>query len=95
MAADPAEIKTEIRRYIAENLLFNDKGFPHTDTTSFLNEGIVDSIGVMELVTFVNTRFGVEVDATEITPDNFDSVERLAGFVGRKQAAAGVGASCG
>ena len=47
-----AEIKTQLRDYIAQNLLFSENGFPHDDEASFLEEGIVDSMGVMELVAF-------------------------------------------
>ena len=46
-------IETQIKDYIARNLLFSDNGFPYGDEVSFLEEGIVDSIGVMELVAFV------------------------------------------
>ena len=80
------EIKGTIRRFIAENLLFDNQGFALADDASFLGEGVVDSVGVMELVTFVSTRYQVEVDPQEITPENFDSVQRLAEFIERKLA---------
>jgi acyl carrier protein len=51
-----------------------------------LDEGIVDSIGVMELVTFVEENFGVEVDDLDVTPENFDSVSRVAAYIRRKTA---------
>jgi acyl carrier protein len=78
------EIEEQIREYIAKNLLFNSNGFNYTDTASFLEEGIVDSQGVMELLLFVEDTFGISVDDLEITPDNFDSVSRLGNFVRRK-----------
>jgi acyl carrier protein len=76
--------ESTIKAFIARELLFSDDGFPHTDDTSFLEEGIVDSLGVMELVSFVQKTFGVTVAPSEVTPENFDSVARLAGFVRRK-----------
>jgi acyl carrier protein len=73
-----------IGQYIAKNLLFSDK-FPYPNDASFLAEGVIDSIGVMELVAFVGQQFNISVEPEEITPDNFDSVERIARFVERKQ----------
>jgi acyl carrier protein len=80
-------IESKIKEYIATNLLFSPEGFNYPDNASFLKEGIIDSIGVMELVSFVQTTFKIDVDQAEVTPDNFDSVVRLAAFVRRKQSA--------
>lgn len=79
------DIETQIKDYIAKNLLFSDKGFSYPDDVSFLEEGIIDSVGVMELVSFVEENFGVKVDDLDITPDNFDSVIKLAAFIRRKR----------
>jgi acyl carrier protein len=78
-------IETQIKDYISRNLLFSNKGYKYPDTTSFLEEGIVDSQGVMELVLFVEDSFGVIVEDLEIIPDNFDSVCNLAGYIRRKK----------
>jgi len=81
-------IEETIKDYIARNLLFSDNGFPYADDASFLEEGIVDSVGVMELVTFAEESFGLKIDDFDITPDNFDSVHRLAAFIRSKSATA-------
>jgi acyl carrier protein len=78
-------IEADIRAYIAANLLFSDDGFHYTDDASFLREGIIDSLGVMELVTFVGSQFDISVEPNEVTPDNFDSVRKLAAYIRRKQ----------
>jgi acyl carrier protein len=78
-------IEVQIRDYIARRLLFT-KEFKYPDTTSFLEEGIVDSQGVMELVLYVEETFGLSIQDVEITPDNFDSVSKLADFIRRKAA---------
>lgn len=83
--ASNMNIESRIREYLATNLLFNSQGFPYPDDASLLREGIVDSIGVMELVSFVQAAFQIGVDQAEVTPENFDSVARLAAFVRRKQ----------
>lgn len=79
-------IETEVRAYIAKNLLFSEDGFPYPDDASFLREGIIDSLGVMELVTFATAHFSIQIDPQEVTPENFDSVEKLAAYVRRKKA---------
>lgn len=82
-----AEVETKIRAYIAENILFSKNGYPHADDASFLENGIIDSMNVLELVVFVEENFGVTVDDQEVVPENFDSVARLSDFVRRKAAA--------
>lgn len=79
------EIGEQIRRYIAENLLFSDSDFPYPDDSSFLKNGVVDSTGVMELVSYVEKEFGVTVSPQEVVPDNFDSVSSLIKYIQRKK----------
>lgn len=77
-------VEVMIRKYIAENILFSKKGYPYPDDTSFLEGGIVDSTNVLELVMFVEEKFGIKVDDQDIIPDNFDSISKLAAFVHSK-----------
>jgi acyl carrier protein len=79
------QIETKIKDYIAKNLLFSEEGYTYADDVSFLQEGIIDSLGVMELVEFVQKEFGIKVEQTEVTPENFDSVTKLAAFVKAKK----------
>ena len=77
-------IETLIRDYILENFLFTADHGQLQDNASFLEEGIVDSTGVLELVMFVEDEFKVTVADEDITPDNFDSVSLLADYIKRK-----------
>ena len=77
-------VEEKIRLYIAENILFSNNGYRYSDDASFLEEGIVDSMGIMELVMFVDESFGIAVEDEELTPDNFDSVSKLAAYIRRK-----------
>jgi len=77
-------IEAKIKEYIAKNILFSDNGFPYEESASFLEEGIVDSVGIMELVSFVEDSFGVSVADTDVTPENFDSISRLSAYIRRK-----------
>ena len=79
------DIEVKIRDFVARNILFTEQGFPHDDSASFLETGVIDSLGVLELVTFAGTHFGLEVDPSEVTPENFDSVSRLSAFIRKKQ----------
>ncbi|MGD1991553.1 MAG: acyl carrier protein [Anaerolineae bacterium] len=73
--------KTLIRRYVLENFLYTDDEDLLEDDVSFLENGVVDSTGVLELVMFVEDTFGIPVKDEEIVPENFDSVDRLAQYV--------------
>ncbi len=76
--------ESSIRHYILESLLFTNDETRLLDNVSLLEEGIVDSTGVLELVMFVEETFGITVEDEEIVPENFDSVERLAHYVRSK-----------
>lgn len=88
MTTNPEDLQIEqpIRDFIARSLLYSEDGFGYSDEASFLQEGIIDSLGVMELVEFVQKQFGVTVDQQEVVPAHFDSVAKLAAFVRGKRA---------
>ncbi|MEE9616129.1 MAG: acyl carrier protein [Anaerolineae bacterium] len=77
-------VEETIRTYIAENMLFSDDGYPHSDSASFLEEGIVDSMGILELMMFVEENFHITVEDEEVVPDNFDSVSKMAAYIRSK-----------
>ncbi len=79
------EMKEQIRHFVAENFLFSSNGFDLDDDESFLEAGVVDSLGVLELVTFVEEAFDVPVADEEIVPANFDSVNNLAAYIQTKR----------
>ena len=56
------EVRAAIRTFIAADLLFSGDEFPYADDDSFLKEGIIDSLGLMELVTFVGQSFGIDIE---------------------------------
>lgn len=78
-------IKTIIKKFIIENFLFgDDEGL--TDDTSFLEEGIIDSTGMLELITFLEEEFSIQLDDEELLPENLDSLNNLEVFLIKKQA---------
>lgn len=77
------EIKQTIKTFITENFLFgNDEGL--TDDTSFLEEGIIDSTGVLELVTYLEEEFNITIDDEELIPENLDSINNITAFLQKK-----------
>ena len=78
------DIGLAVRRFIGENFLFRDDGDAITHDASLLDAGIIDSTGVLELVCFLETEFGIEVSDDEMLPENLDSIRAITSYVGRK-----------
>ena len=72
-----------IREFINGNFLFGNNG-DLKEETSFLENGIIDSTGILELIAFLEEKFGISVDDEEIVPENMDSLKNLAAFLQRK-----------
>ena len=75
----------KIRKFISENFLFGKEPEGLTDDDSFLEKGIIDSTGVLELVAFVEETFGVKVADDELIPENLDSVNHLINYISAKK----------
>jgi acyl carrier protein len=76
-------IKDDIRRFVASTFLL-DEAAPVDDDQSFLDSGIIDSTGVLHLVMFLQTHFGLEISDEELVPEHLDSVNQVAEFVRQK-----------
>jgi acyl carrier protein len=78
-----SEMRDKIKAFIVENFLFGkDDGFE--DDTSFLEEGIIDSTGVLELVSFLEEEYGIAVEDEELIPENLDSINNVTKYLERK-----------
>jgi len=75
----------DVRNFVTSNFLFGAPDSFQNDA-SFLESGIIDSMGILELITFVEKTYGVKVEPEEMVPENFDSVSKLALFVSKKVA---------
>jgi acyl carrier protein len=78
------DISLAVRRFIGENFLFRDDGDAITHDASLLDAGIIDSTGVLELVCYLETTFGIEVQDDEMLPENLDSIRAISHYVARK-----------
>jgi acyl carrier protein len=82
-------IAQEIKDFVVSNFLYGQDGQSLTSDQSFLENGIIDSTGVLELVAFLEERFGIAVADRELLPENLDSVRNASAFVTRKLSAQG------
>jgi len=84
---DNMEYFSKVREFVVENFLFGEGDALKADT-SFLEEGIIDSTGILELVMFLEETFGIKVDDSELVPENFDSLEKITHYLDNKACAA-------
>ena len=85
---DATAVKTSLREFLTNSVLPLARVDAFRDDESFLEKGILDSTGVLELVGHIEKEYSIRVEADEITPDNLDSLERLVAFISRKTAKA-------
>lgn len=78
-------ISQDIKKFILGNYLFTDDSSTLADDVSLIDKGIVDSTGILELIMHVEETYGIKVADEDMTPENFDSVLKIAAFVERKR----------
>jgi acyl carrier protein len=74
-------IKDKVRTFIVDNFLFGDKSYQLADTDSLIENDIIDSTAVLELVAFIEDDFGIAMVDSDVVPTNLDSIERLSSFI--------------
>ncbi len=79
------DVKGQVKDYIVENFLFGDAEPLTSDGMSLLDGGIIDSVGVMELVAFLEQDFEISVADDDLVPENLDSVNNLVSYINRKK----------
>ena len=79
-----APIEQQLRQFVVDNFLFGQDGDGLESGDSFLDRGIVDSMGVLELVGFLEESYGITVEDQELVPDNLDSIANVVRFVEKK-----------
>jgi len=79
------DIKKSLRIFILENYLFTDDETALGDEDSFLDNGILDSMGILELIDYLTEDLNVDVDGDEVIPDNLDSINKVVSFIEKKR----------
>ncbi len=78
-----ATFAEEVRNFVVNNfLLGKEDGF--SNDVSFLEQGIIDSTGILELVSHLEEIYGIEITEEELNPDNLDSINKIAAYLTRK-----------
>lgn len=77
---DGTTIRDTIRAFVTETFFVDD----FSDEEFFLRAGIIDSMGMLQLVAFLQEKFGIEIRDEELVPENLDSLARVSAFVERK-----------
>ena len=83
--ASEIDIKLKVKEFISNNFVLADGIDSLKDNDSFLDNGIIDSTGVVELVAFIEETFEIQVEDEELIPDNLDSIINLTTFISMKQ----------
>jgi len=78
------QLEQEIRHFVVDNFFFGEEKREFSNEASFFDTGVLDSMGVLTLVSFVQEKYAIRVDDKDLVPDNFDSVHRVARFVHSK-----------
>jgi acyl carrier protein len=73
-------MRQELRKFVIDNFLFGKNGDSFTDDESFLEKGIIDSTGVLELVAFLQSKYGLVIQDQDLIPENLDSIDNLVRF---------------
>jgi len=80
-AVDRKSVLKEVREYIVENFLIDEGEETIGDEDSFLESGLIDSTGILEVITYLEEHYGIKVADDEMTPENLDSLANVATFV--------------
>ena len=76
--------REKVKKYILETFLFTDDMSVLQDGQSFLDQGFIDSTGIMEVIFFLEEQFGIQVEDEEMIPENLDSIDNIDAFLERK-----------
>jgi acyl carrier protein len=84
------DIATIVRQFLVEEILFDEGGAKVEDDRQLLN-GVLDSLGLMQLVAYLEEEFDVDIDDQDMVADNFKDISRITALIQSKQAGAGAG----
>jgi acyl carrier protein len=85
---DNDRVRRDMREFVEESFLYMHPDLELTDDEDLLAKGVIDSLGFVELVEEVQSRYALSVQDVEITEQNFGSINAIASFVERKHAEA-------
>ncbi len=78
------DLQQDMRTFVIDNFLFGEDNGKLTDDDSLMEQGLIDSTGALELVTFLEGKYGIKIKDDELDPENLDSINKLVSFITRK-----------
>ena len=79
-----ATIQEQVRNFIVESFYVSDPK-ELSDEVSLIDSGIVDSTGMMDIILFLESTYGISIEDEETVPENLETIDRIAAFMARKQ----------
>lgn len=77
-------IQTEVRDFIATELSWDGTATDLTDDYPLLDKEVVDSLGIFKIISFLESKYDIEIDDEELVPENFETIEKISGLVSTK-----------
>ena len=81
------DVKFEIKTFINSEILDGDFDVQLTDDTHLIDAGIIDSMGIMKLLTYLEDTFSIKIDGDDLVPENFESIDAICGLVSKAASA--------
>jgi len=75
------EIKQRVNQFFLDDILREDNGFELQDTSNLIEGGIIDSLGIMKLLSFIEQTFQIQISNDELVPENFETIERICALI--------------
>ncbi len=83
------DTERDLRQFIADNFILDDQAGELAGDASLTQAGVLDSMGVLELIMFIEERFGIKVPDEDTLPENLDSIDRIVRYLSGRLAATG------
>lgn len=82
---DSKETQEQVRNFVIENLLLGEEEENFSNGQSFLDSGLIDSTGILEIIAFLEDEYDITIKDDEMIPENLDSVERIVAFLEKRK----------
>lgn len=82
---DTSETQEQVRNFVVENLLLGEEEESFSNSQSFLDSGLIDSTGILEIISFLEDEYDITIQDDEMIPENLDSVERIVAFLQKRK----------
>ena len=79
-----SDVKTKLKEFLISNFLFSEDAVRFSDEDSFLEKGIIDSTGILELIEYLEDTYSIAIEDDELIPENLDSMNNVEAFISRK-----------